>query len=179
MSNALRNSNWRKCGWVQTERFVIYSAAPFFVNQFYAKIFPGLCPVGRIQLSLAAMRTVISIKPKISLSIVRESWNWYSPVSIGGNGVAPRFIFLFPLFLFSILDIDEGGKVEKHNLFEYTSRGIAMGMYNTDESIEAFAHSSFQMALLKKWPLYLSTKNTILKTYDGRFKDIFQEIYEK
>lgn len=54
-----------------------------------------------------------------------------------------------------------------------------MGMYNTDESIAAFAHSSFQMALLKKWPLYLSTKNTILKIYDGRFKDIFQDIYEK
>lgn len=54
-----------------------------------------------------------------------------------------------------------------------------MGMYNTDESIAAFAHSSFQMALLKKWPLYLSTKNTILKRYDGRFKDIFQDIYEE
>lgn len=69
--------------------------------------------------------------------------------------------------------------MERHDLFEYTSSGIAMGMYNTDESIAAFAHSSFQMALLKRWPLYLSTKNTILKTYDGRFKDIFQEIYEK
>lgn len=64
-------------------------------------------------------------------------------------------------------------------MFEYTSSGIAMGMYNTDDSIAAFAHSSFQMALLKKWPLYLSTKNTILKTYDGRFKDIFQDIYEQ
>lgn len=54
-----------------------------------------------------------------------------------------------------------------------------MGMYNTDKSIQDFAHSSFQMALNKGWPLYLSTKNTILKKYDGRFKDIFQEIYEK
>lgn len=57
--------------------------------------------------------------------------------------------------------------------------GVAMGMYNTDKSIRDFAHSSFQMALSKKWPLYLSTKNTILKKYDGRFKDIFQEIYER
>lgn len=57
--------------------------------------------------------------------------------------------------------------------------GVAMGMYNTDKSIQDFAHSSFQMALSKGWPLYLSTKNTILKKYDGRFKDIFQEIYEK
>ena len=54
-----------------------------------------------------------------------------------------------------------------------------MGMYNEDKSIQDFAHSSFQMALSKSWPLYLSTKNTILKRYDGRFKDIFQEIYDK
>ena len=52
-------------------------------------------------------------------------------------------------------------------------------MYNTDSSIRDFAHSSFQMGVTKGWPLYLSTKNTILKKYDGRFKDIFQEIYEK
>jgi hypothetical protein len=52
-------------------------------------------------------------------------------------------------------------------------------MYNTDESITGFAHSSFQFALQRGWPLYMSTKNTILKRYDGRFKDIFQEIYEK
>lgn len=74
---------------------------------------------------------------------------------------------------------DFTGKVEKYELFDYKSPGIAMGMYNTDDSIAAFAHSSFQMALLKKWPLYLSTKNTILKKYDGRFKDIFQDIYER
>jgi len=54
-----------------------------------------------------------------------------------------------------------------------------MAMYNTDKSIADFAHSCLQFALNKKWPLYLSTKNTILKKYDGRFKDIFQEIYEK
>jgi isocitrate dehydrogenase len=52
-------------------------------------------------------------------------------------------------------------------------------MYNTDESIAGFAHSSFQFALQRGWPLYMSSKNTILKKYDGRFKDIFQEIYEK
>lgn len=52
-------------------------------------------------------------------------------------------------------------------------------MYNTDASISGFAHSSFQFALQRGWPLYMSTKNTILKKYDGRFKDIFQEIYEK
>ncbi|KAI8050494.1 isocitrate dehydrogenase [NADP] [Syncephalis plumigaleata] len=62
---------------------------------------------------------------------------------------------------------------------EFTGRGVAMGMFNTDHSIIGFAHSSFNMALTKKMPLYLSTKNTILKKYDGRFKDIFQEIYER
>lgn len=73
----------------------------------------------------------------------------------------------------------DDGTVETYELFRYKSGGVAMGMYNTDESIAAFAHSSFQVALQKKWPLYLSTKNTILKRYDGRFKDIFEEIYEK
>lgn len=81
--------------------------------------------------------------------------------------------------LTSFCFVDTTGKIEKYELFEYKNSGIAMGMYNTDDSIAAFAHSSFQMALLKKWPLYLSTKNTILKIYDGRFKDIFQEIYEQ
>lgn len=73
----------------------------------------------------------------------------------------------------------DDGKVEKYELFKYKAGGVALGMYNTDESISAFAHSSFQVALQKGWPLYLSTKNTILKRYDGRFKDIFQEIYDK
>lgn len=85
-------------------------------------------------------------------------------------------IFIYRIFLECV---DRAGKVERIELFDYKSRGIAMGMYNTDESIAAFAHSSFQMALLKKWPLYLSTKNTILKKYDGRFKDIFEEIYKE
>lgn len=73
----------------------------------------------------------------------------------------------------------ESGKQEKMTVFNFKSPGVTLAMYNVDESIASFAHSSFQVALQKKWPLYLSTKNTILKKYDGRFKDIFQEIYEK
>merc|ERR550534_172176 len=74
----------------------------------------------------------------------------------------------------------DGGKPVEYNIFDFKeSGGVAMGMYNTDKSITDFAHSSFQFALQKKWPLYLSTKNTILKKYDGRFKDIFQDIYDK
>lgn len=65
-------------------------------------------------------------------------------------------------------------------VFKYEGKGgVGMGMYNTDESIEEFAHSSFKFALDREYPLYLTTKNTILKKYDGKFKDIFQEIYDK
>ncbi|KAF4521474.1 hypothetical protein B566_EDAN001771 [Ephemera danica] len=71
------------------------------------------------------------------------------------------------------------GAPQRVEVFTFTGQGgVVMGMYNTDESIRSFAHSSFQVALKKKWPLYMSTKNTILKRYDGRFKDIFEEIYE-
>jgi isocitrate dehydrogenase len=63
-------------------------------------------------------------------------------------------------------------------VFNFKGDGVALTMYNTDESIKGFAHSCFNTALAKKWPLYLSTKNTILKKYDGRFKDIFEEIYQ-
>ena len=74
----------------------------------------------------------------------------------------------------------ESGKTEEHEVFNFKKGGgVVMGMYNTDESIKDFAHASFIQALEKKWPLYLSTKNTILKRYDGRFKDIFQDIYDK
>ncbi|TPX57683.1 isocitrate dehydrogenase (NADP+) [Powellomyces hirtus] len=71
-----------------------------------------------------------------------------------------------------------GAPAKTFTVYEFEGRGVAMGMYNTDESIRGFAQSCFEMALQRKMPLYLSTKNTILKAYDGRFKDIFQEIYE-
>lgn len=74
----------------------------------------------------------------------------------------------------------DGGEVQEYTIFDFQeSGGVAMGMFNTDKSIREFAHSSMVYALQKGWPLYLSTKNTILKKYDGRFKDIFQEIYDK
>ncbi|KAL6066017.1 Isocitrate dehydrogenase [NADP] [Balamuthia mandrillaris] len=75
---------------------------------------------------------------------------------------------------------EDGSPQQVYNVFDFPEDGgVAMGMYNTDESIKGFAHSCMNFALDKKWPLYLSTKNTILKRYDGRFKDIFQEIYER
>lgn len=73
----------------------------------------------------------------------------------------------------------EEGEATTWNVYDFKGDGVALSMYNTDESIEGFAHSCFNLALEKKWPLYLSTKNTILKKYDGRFKDIFEDVYQK
>ncbi|KAJ7490961.1 isocitrate dehydrogenase [Mycena latifolia] len=73
----------------------------------------------------------------------------------------------------------DGSSATTLDVYDFVGRGVAMSMYNTDESITGFAHSSFKMALTKRMPLFLSTKNTIMKKYDGRFKDIFQEIYEE
>ncbi|ODQ64001.1 isocitrate dehydrogenase peroxisomal [Nadsonia fulvescens var. elongata DSM 6958] len=73
---------------------------------------------------------------------------------------------------------DPSQSPETLQVYDYPSPGVALAMYNTDESIIGFAHASFRLAIQKKWPLYMSTKNTILKRYDGRFKDIFQEIYD-
>ena len=74
----------------------------------------------------------------------------------------------------------EDGKREiKHEVFNFTGPGVALSMYNLDKSIEDFARSCFSYGLIKKWPVYLSTKNTILKKYDGRFKDIFEDIFNK
>ena len=74
----------------------------------------------------------------------------------------------------------EDGKDEiKHEVFNFPGPGVALSMYNLDKSIEDFARSCFNYGIIKKWPVYLSTKNTILKIYDGRFKDIFQDIFDK
>ena len=73
---------------------------------------------------------------------------------------------------------EDGTEKQEFNVYDFQGDGVAMAMYNTDESIKGFAHSCFQQAISKQWPLYMSTKNTILKKYDGRFKDIFEEIYK-
>ena len=74
---------------------------------------------------------------------------------------------------------EDGSPAQIFEVYNFKGDGVALTMYNTDESIKGFARSCFNMALSKKWPLYLSTKNTILKKYDGRFKDIFEEIYQQ
>jgi isocitrate dehydrogenase len=74
---------------------------------------------------------------------------------------------------------EDGGEVKTWDIYDYQGDGVGMAMYNTDESIYGFARSCFNQALMRNWNLYFSSKNTILKAYDGRFKDIFQEVYEK
>jgi len=109
---------------------------------------------------------------------------WTKPITIGRHAFgdqyrATDFVTPGPGKFQIVFTPDDGSEPITYDVFNYKGTGVGMGMYNTDESIRGFAQSCFQMALSKKQPLYLSTKNTILKAYDGRFKDIFQEIYEK
>jgi len=121
----------------------------------------------------------------ICKNIPRIVGNWKKPIVIGRHAYGDQYRatdFVVPGD--GKVEITytpaNGGEPQKYTVFDFKGTGgVALAMYNTDESIRDFAHSSFQMALSKKMNLYMSTKNTILKQYDGRFKDIFQEIYEK
>uniref|UniRef100_A0A1B6C244 Isocitrate dehydrogenase [NADP] n=1 Tax=Clastoptera arizonana TaxID=38151 RepID=A0A1B6C244_9HEMI len=109
---------------------------------------------------------------------------WEKPIIIGRHAHADQYKatdFVVPQAGKLVLTFipNDGSKPIEHIVNDYKGPGVALGMFNTDESIVNFAHSSFKYALNHAYPLYLSTKNTILKKYDGRFKDIFQEIYEK
>jgi isocitrate dehydrogenase len=109
---------------------------------------------------------------------------WKKPIIIGRHAFgdqysATDFLTKGPGRLEVTFYPENGGKPEQHTVYNFKSDGVALSMYNTDESIRSFAHASFKYAISRQFPLYLSTKNTILKKYDGRFKDIFQEIYEK
>lgn len=121
-------------------------------------------------------------EPIICKNVPRLVPNWTAPIVIGRHAHADQYKAVDFVTKgkgkLTITFTPENGTPETHDVFDYKGDGVAMGMYNTDESIRGFAHSCFNMALTKKWPLYLSTKNTILKKYDGRFKDIFEEIYQ-
>lgn len=124
-------------------------------------------------------------EPIICQKVPRLVPGWEKPIVIGrhahGDQYRARdFVVNGPgVFEISYRPADGSEKLTTE-VFEFTGTGgVTMGMYNTDESIRDFAHSCFQYALSKEWPLYMSTKNTILKKYDGRFKDIFEEIYER
>lgn len=122
-------------------------------------------------------------EPIICKNIPRLVQSWTKPIIIGRHAHADQykavdFIVPGPGKLEITWTGDNGEKI-LHTVHSFKGPGIAQAQYNTDESILAFAHSSLQYALSREYPLYLSTKNTILKQYDGRFKNIFQEVYDK
>lgn len=122
-------------------------------------------------------------EPILCENVPRLVPNWTKPICIGRHAFgdqykATDFVVKGRGKLTMTFTPEDGSEAQNFEVYDFQSGGVAMGMYNTDESIRGFAHSCFNQALVKGWPLYLSTKNTILKKYDGRFKDIFQEIYE-
>ena len=121
-------------------------------------------------------------EPIICKNVPRLVPNWTKPIMIGRHAFgdqyrATDFVTKGPGKLTLTFEGANGEKIQKE-VYNFKGDGVALAMYNTDESIRGFAHSCFNMALSKKWPLYFSSKNTILKKYDGRFKDIFEEIYQ-
>jgi isocitrate dehydrogenase len=125
---------------------------------------------------------VIFREPIIMKNVPRLVPGWTQPIVVGRHAFGDQYRatdFLFPgKGTLTIKFVGEDGKTIEHEVFKSPGGGVAMAMYNLDESIKEFARSSFNYGLMKNYPVYLSTKNTILKAYDGRFKDIFQEIFD-
>ena len=121
-------------------------------------------------------------EPIICSNIPRYVQGWTNPIIIGRHAFGDQYRATDTVIKgkgkLTMTFTDEDGEVKTWDVYDFEGDGVAMAMFNTDESIYGFARSSFQMALSKNYPLYMSTKNTILKSYDGRFKDIFQEVYE-
>jgi isocitrate dehydrogenase len=122
-------------------------------------------------------------EPIVCKNIPRLVPNWTAPICIGRHAFGDQYratdFVTKGKGKLTIKFEGEDGQIIEHEVYNFKGDGVALAMYNTDESISGFARSCFNVALQKGWPLYLSTKNTILKKYDGRFKDIFQAIYEK
>jgi isocitrate dehydrogenase len=125
---------------------------------------------------------VIFREPIICSNVPKLVPSWTKPIIIGRHAFGDQYRatdFTFPgKGTLTIKFVGDDGKVIEKEVFKSPGSGVAMAMYNLDESIKEFARASFNYGLNRKFPVYLSTKNTILKAYDGRFKDIFQEIYE-
>ena len=121
-------------------------------------------------------------EPIVMQNVPRLVPNWTAPIVIGRHAFGDQYratdiVVSGPGKLTMTFSPEDGSGPQVHDVYKFEGPGVAMTMYNTEESIRGFAHSCFKMALEKKWPLYLSTKNTILKKYDGFFKDIFEEIF--
>ncbi|GAD97181.1 isocitrate dehydrogenase, mitochondrial precursor, putative [Paecilomyces variotii No. 5] len=121
-------------------------------------------------------------EPIVIPRIPRLVPGWTKPIIIGRHAFGDQYRATDRLIpgpgKLELVYTPAGGKPESIEVYDFKGAGIAQTQYNTDDSIRGFAHASFKLALLKNLPLYMSTKNTILKKYDGRFKDIFQEIYD-
>ncbi|WP_395540081.1 NADP-dependent isocitrate dehydrogenase [Neotabrizicola sp. sgz301269] len=125
---------------------------------------------------------VIFREPIICRNVPRLVPGWTKPIVVGRHAFGDQYRatdFRFPgKGKLTMKFVGEDGTVIEKDVFDAPASGVAMGMYNLDQSIIDFARSSFNYGLIKGWPVYLSTKNTILKAYDGRFKDLFQEVYD-
>ncbi|TAL60961.1 MAG: isocitrate dehydrogenase (NADP(+)) [Bacteroidetes bacterium] len=122
-------------------------------------------------------------EPIVCKNVPRLVPNWTKPICIGRHAFGDQYratdFVTKGKGKLTITYTPDGGAPQSFEVYNFKGDGVALAMYNTDESIRGFAQSCFNVALQKKWPLYLSTKNTILKKYDGRFKDIFEEVYQK
>ena len=126
---------------------------------------------------------VVFREPIVISNVPRLVPGWTKPVVVGRHAFGDQYKatdFLVPGKgkLTMKWEASDGSDSKEFEVFDFPSSGIAMGMYNLDESIRDFARASLNYGLQRKWPVYLSTKNTILKAYDGRFKDIFQEVFD-
>ena len=121
-------------------------------------------------------------EPIVCENVPRLVPNWTAPICIGRHAFGDQYratdFVTKGKGKLTIKFEGEDGNVIEHEVYNFKDDGVALAMYNTDESISGFARACFNQSIMKQWPLYLSTKNTILKKYDGRFKDIFQKIYE-
>lgn len=122
-------------------------------------------------------------EPIVCQNVPRLVPNWKYPIIVGRHAFGDQYKatdFTVPTSgKLTIKFEGDDGKIIEKEVYNFKGSGIAMAMYNADESIQGFARSCFNIALQKKWPLYFSTKDTILKKYDGRFKEIFQNIYDQ
>jgi isocitrate dehydrogenase len=122
-------------------------------------------------------------EPIVCKNVPRLVPGWTHPIVIGRHAFGDQYRatdFVVPgKGKLTIKFEGADGKTIEHNVYDFPGGGVALAMYNNDDSIIGFARSSFNYGLMRGWPVYLSTKNTILKRYDGRFKDLFQEVFDK
>jgi isocitrate dehydrogenase len=123
-------------------------------------------------------------EPIVCQNVPRLVPNWTAPIIVGRHAFGDQYRATDTVIkgkgkLTMTFQPEDGSPAQTFEVYNFKGDGVALSMYNTDDSIKGFARACLNMGLIKKWPVYLSTKNTILKKYDGRFKDIFQEIYEQ